>query len=255
MIDLTLDRRSSTRTPLALLAAAAALAGCALGCASSRGVPAPTGEEVLASSIAYHDPEGIWGNRALGLTIAESRPDGKDRTNKLHLEPAAERFEIERREGETVIGGVVDPEKCYWDLREGNFDAGLASSLSCESLMRTRDYYTYLWGLPMKLRDPGTRLGTVSRMTTQDGRELWRLRVTYDLGVGSDVWDLDFDPVTGALAGYRFVHGPESGGGEWVEIEGEVESGGLRLPETRRWYRIEDGEFLGEDTLVELTVE
>lgn len=254
MADLNENRCSPIRLPLAL-AAAVALAACAVGCASSRGVPGPTGEEVLERSIAYHDPEGVWGNRALGLTIAESRPDGKERTITLRLDPATERFEIERREGETLIGGQVDPEQCYWDLREGNFDAELAASLSCESLQRTRDYYTYLWGLPMKLRDPGTRLGTVSRVTTEDGRELWRLRVTYDPEVGTDVWDLDFDPATGALAGYRFVHDEATGHGEWIELAGEVASGGLRLPKTRRWYRNDGGELLGEDSLVELTVE
>ena len=112
-----------------------------------------------------------------------------------------------------------------------------------------RNYYDYLWGLPMKLRDPGTRLGAVTRVEV-DGEPRWRLRVTYDPEVGSDVWDFDFDPETYALAGYRFFHDEAAGDGEWIALDGEIEGRGLRIPQTRAWYMNVDDEFLGTDKLV-----
>jgi len=49
-----------------------------------------------------------------------------------------------------------------------------------------RNYYSYLWGMPMKLRDPGTRLDPEIRETTFEGRPVRALKFTYGAEVGSD---------------------------------------------------------------------
>jgi hypothetical protein len=130
----------------------------------------------------------------------------------------------------------------------GDFASEEVQSLSCESLRWTRDFYLYVWGLPMKLVDPGVRLGEVSRTRTEGG-DVLRLRVTFDPEVGTDVWDFDFDPRTHALVGYRFFHDEAAGDGEWIGVEGEAVGAGLRLPRTRAWYMNADDEYLGRDRL------
>lgn len=231
-----------------------AIALCSVALAGCQSLPwrgPPAAEDLLARSIAYHDPEGVWGERLLHLEILESRPDTAERTTRLTIDPTVPLFELERRQGDQVMEGRIAPGECYWNLAAGDFSSEQVNDLSCASLQRTRDYYLYLWGLPMKLRDPGTRLGPVTRVEVA-GRARFRLRVTYDPEVGTDVWHLDFDPRTWALAGYRFVHDEAAGDGEWITLEGEIEGAGLRLPRTRTWYAHADAELLGEDRLAVL---
>ena len=206
---------------------------------------------LLARSIEYHDPGAVWGSRPLALEVRESRADGTERTTRFTFDPAGTLFELDRRGGDNLLEGRIAPGKCFWNMAAGNFSSEEANNLSCESLERTRDYYTYLWGLPMKLRDPGTRLESVDRVRV-DGERRLRLRVTYDSDVGSDVWDFDFHPKTKALVGYRFFHDEAAGDGEWIALEGELEAAGLRLPRTRSWYTNAKDEYLGRDRLVDI---
>lgn len=209
----------------------------------------PAAEVLLERSIAHHDPQGLWGTRPLRLEVVETRPGAEERTTRLTIDPVASLFELERRSGDQVMEGRIAPGECFWNLVAGDFSSEQVEGLSCESLERTRDYYLFLWGLPMKLRDPGTRLGPVTRVEVA-GRRLLRLRVTWDPEVGTDVWDLEFDPHTSALVGYRFFHDEAAGDGEWIALDGELEGAGLRLPSTRTWHTNAGDELLGEDRLV-----
>lgn len=236
------------------LIALVTISWCAVAAVPAAAAEPPSAPELLAASIAFHDPDGVWDDGAFELELAETRPSGSDRETTLWIDNGAGTFRIRRAsEGHVTEGhsgqGVGQAE-CTWTL-DGSADIADAvreeKQLTCDRLTLLRNYYVYLWGLPMKLRDPGTRLGDVTE-TEVDGETVYRLRVTYDEGVGTDIWDFDFDPETSALVGYRFVHAGPDGGGEWITLEGMTEGAGLRLPKTRTWYRLE-GERLGADAL------
>ena len=57
-----------------------------------------------------------------------------------------------------------------------------------------RNYYVYLWGLPMKLLDAGTTLDPEVATTNYQDEPVQIVRVTYDPQVGSDVWYVYLDP-------------------------------------------------------------
>ncbi len=221
------------------------------GCTSVRSLFSPSPKKVLVRSIEYHDPEAVWGSRRLALEVLESRPDSSERTARFTFDPAGTLFELDRRDGGQLLEGRIAPGRCFWNMAAGNFSSEEANSLSCETLERTRDSYVYNWGLPMTLLDPGTRLGPVRRVRVTGERRL-RLRVTTDPAVGSDVWDFDFRPRTKALVGYRFFHDEAAEDGERIELEGELEAAGLRLPQTRSRYTIAADEYLGRDRLVNI---
>ena len=104
----------------------------------------------------------------------------------------------------------------------------------------------------MKLRDPGTRIDPQVLDTEFSGEPALALRVTYDPDVGSDIWYVYFDPTTSALVGYRFYYDEEANDGEYIELEGEVEGAGLRIPKARTWYTHGDNRLLGTDTLTRI---
>lgn len=215
---------------------------------------ASSAADLLARSIAWHDPEGRWAAGAWRMTISEARPEapGADQTTVLVIDNRSGRFSWRTRRDGADLEGEIQGERCMLRLN-GSTEIPEAERakhrLSCDRLRMIRNYYTYLWGLPLKLRDPGTRLDPEVRETTFEGRPVRALRVTYEEGVGSDTWYFYLDAETLALVGYRFFHDEAKGDGEFIVLDGEATGGGLRLPRQRSWFMNQDRKHLGVDTL------
>jgi hypothetical protein len=231
------------------------LAALALGLpAIAQPTEAPDAETLLARSIAYHDPEGHFLRRAHHLRFLDTRPGMPDRTAEVMIDVPGQRFKMVRRD-EHEIAGALTPEGCQWTL-DGRSEVTEAEReehrLSCERLGFMRNYYVYLWGLPMKLRDPGTHLGRVTATTFED-RPVYDLRVTYAEDVGGDIWYFYFDRASYALVGYRFYHAEAKNDGEVIYLKDELQAEGMRLPQRRTWYTHQDDKLLGTDNLLEIT--
>ncbi|MEO1369673.1 MAG: DUF6503 family protein, partial [Acidobacteriota bacterium] len=160
----------------------------------------PPADDLLARSIAHHDPGGHFLSGTWCLGFSETRPGSSDRRTEIVIDVPNGRFEMVRR-AEREIAGRLGPGLCEMTL-DGRTELTEAERgehrISCERLQLMRNYYVYLWGLPMKLRDPGTRLGEVAETTFME-REVYGLRVTYDAEVGDDTWYFYFDRGTAAL--------------------------------------------------------
>ena len=211
----------------------------------------PTAEDVLTRSSAYHDPEGVFLTRPHRLHFRETRPEGPARYADVFIDVRGESFELVRR-GEETITYRVDGEDCEalfngkGDVRD---EIREKHHLNCDRARLFRNYYTYLWGLPMKLRDPGTHLGPVNETSFQK-KPAYGLKVTYDEEVGGDIWYVYFHPKTFAMLGYRFYHDEAKGDGEYIVLSDEVSDAGLRLPSRRTWYTHQGDKKLGTDILI-----
>lgn len=255
---MTTPASRNRRGVAAAFSAAAAIL--ALGCGAP---PAPeeareSARALVERSIAYHDPGGVWDSAAVELRLVESRPDRPDRTTEIRMDAGNGRVSVTRATeeestrfetaGDRVVAREVDGET---DLDE---EAFAERGLSEEGVLRLRNYYLYLWGLPMKLRDPGAIFSEEAVPDDWEGQEALRVRVTYDPEVGGDTWYFFFDPESARLLGYRFHHDEAKNDGEYILLSGEVAGGGLRLPAKRSWYWNDDGGFLGDDEAVSLRV-
>lgn len=210
-----------------------------------------TGPELLQKSIEYHDPEGTWSKFKGTVHLTETRPKGADRETKILLDNSRSFFRIDQtREGE-VIMRVVENEECHHAVKGKEMDETLAEKfkLNCERTKLLRNYFTYLWGLPMKLTDPGTLVHNEVQVTEYQGVRCLSMKVTYDEEVGGDTWYFYFDPNTHALIGYRFYHDETKNDGEYIILKGEEKLGEMRLPKRREWYEHGTDEFLGADIL------
>jgi hypothetical protein len=210
-------------------------------------------EEVLRKSIQHHDPNGVWGKSPLHLQLRETRPGGADRETSLLIDLQAEHFELNQlRDGNRLLHRL-EKGICSYQLdgRTTITEEEIKTHrLNCERTQSMRDYYTYLWGLPMKLQDPGTQLGDKVLDTTFDDQACWGIRITYSPEVGKDIWYFYFDKKTYALIGYRFYHDEAKNDGEYILLEEEMQIGGLKLPKVRKWYTHGEEKFLGADILM-----
>lgn len=222
-------------------------------CSAGEPVADIRGDELLERTIAFHDPEGRWPRARVAVTLAESRPDGSVRSTNLYIDRPADSVLVEtEREGQAVALAFYGDEVDVDLGGEGAPSAEVAEQLRLteDQALRLRNYYLYLYGLPMKLRDPGTRVDRRVLLGTFQDRDALVLRVTYDPEAGSDTWLFYVDPETFEMFGYRFFHDEAAGDGEYITLEGLAEVGGLRLPKTRIWYRNQGGELLGTDDIV-----
>jgi hypothetical protein len=222
--------------------------------AAASGAEVPSADDLLASSIGRHDPGDNWSSGRYRMVLRESRPDGTNRDTSIVVDNGRGSFELNSQRDGAHLTGSLGPDGCTW-LLNGSTDFSEADRehyrLTCERLERIRNYYVYLWGLPMKLRDPGTRLGKVVEKSFGEASAL-ELRVTYDDEVGGDIWYFYFDPSSHDLIGYRFYHDEAANDGEYIVLEEVLDEGGLRLPRARTWYTHQEDKLLGIDTLMSI---
>jgi hypothetical protein len=121
--------------------------------------------------------------------------------------------------------------------------------LAPTQVLTRRNFFLYLLGLPMKLRDPGTRLDPVAKETVFQGASVYELRVTYEEGVGKDTWYFYLDPKTCALVGHRFYHDGAARDGEYAVLNDEIAGQGMRVPRVRKWHKNQDGEWFITHTI------
>ena len=222
----------------------------------SRTLTEESADSLLARSIRFHDPHGVWGTRSHILQIAESRPGGDTYHTRMTVSPQNGDFDYQQTRGKTKISlRLANRSFSYSYLGEEKFSDSLATRLGIteEATLRLRDYYTYLYGLPMKLRDPGATVVPEVYRVFFAGREMLEVTVRYpadDTGQ-SHVWRFYFHPETAELKGYGFYDvAGGAGSGEFIELNGRAYVDGMLLPAERSWYMTKDRLFLGTDAIL-----
>lgn len=216
-------------------------------------------QELVARSIAYHDPQGVWQKKSVRLQFTLSMAgDGSERSGEILIDHVHDLFEAEldraghhiyyRVQGQDITVKVDGHEDIDPEVRR-------QLGLDREGGLALRNYYTFLYELPSNLEMPGTHIHPEVKETEFAGRPALEITVTYDPEVGSDEWHLYFEPETAALIGSRFQHGDDPSSGEYIIYSGEVHADGLRLPKSSEWHMTSDDRLLGTDTVESIEVE
>ncbi|NNE68879.1 MAG: hypothetical protein HKN29_00795 [Rhodothermales bacterium] len=210
-------------------------------------------EQLVDRSIAFHDPDGHWYGRAHRIDLGEKRPDGFVRMTSMRLDPVANSFGVRQDRGEDVVEGYLDPENCAATVNGVIPDSTHTQRyrLGCpDGLAWWREYYAFMHGMPMKLKDDGTVIHPSVTDTTFLDKPVQQIKVTYDPEVGSDIWYFYFDPETAEMVGSRFYHDEAANDGEYIDYDGLVEADGMRLTRSIHWYTNSEGRYLGTDSLM-----
>ena len=212
---------------------------------------------LLKKSIAYHDPNNQWSTFAGEFDIVMEMPDNPKRISHITIKLSEEYFKVKATRDTLVTEYTVDKGKCTISLN-GKTDLSKAelfsNNLSCERANMYKDYYTYLYGLPMKLKDKGTNISETVKRKTFKGKEYLVLKATYDEAVGSDVWYFYFDPESFAMEIYQFFKTDENGklkpeSGEYIMLSDTETINQVKIPKERAWYYNKDDAYLATDTL------
>ncbi|MHA7128567.1 DUF6503 family protein [Algoriphagus namhaensis] len=204
-------------------------------CSISQKSEPQTGPELIQASIAYHDPDGIWRDFKGTFSIQDSLPTGRE----------SRRYDVSFDNTKSkLIYRKDDLHFIVWGDSVQVFDGEVTE----ERAKMLRNYYSYLWGLPMKLNDPGTQIENQVREEQLNGKTYQVVRVPYE----KDTWYFYLEPKTYRLAAYKFYQDEPNQKGEIIYLEGEREYRSMKIPANRSWYRTEKTEFLALDKLLEI---
>lgn len=196
---------------------------------------AQTPEEVLQKAVKYHDPMGEWKSLKATFIFSETRPDGEDRKTILELDNSKNWHKINRNNEEIYeVNGAGEVK-----VLKGENDAERGKTL--------RNYYVYLWGLPMKLLDKGTPMANKIITRNIDGIKHIGLEVTYE----NETYTYFFDLSNFRMVAYQFYKNDDTGIGEFISLKGEEKVGNMRIPKERSWYELPENKYLGTDILTE----
>ena len=206
------------------------------------------GKELLEKSIEYHDPNSKWSQFNGSFNVSMKSPSRPLRTSNIVIDLTGSFFELSVQIGENQWKASLLDEDCdllFNDSREISTEIEKEFRLNCKRAKMYRDYYTYLYGLPMKLKDPGTLIDPLISQKSIEGISYWVLKVEYDPSVGSDTWYFYFDTETFALKRYQFFHDESKNDREYIILDDEIEIEGILMPKNRSWYYNSDNTFLG----------
>ncbi len=212
-----------------------------------------TGPQLLEKTISYHDPNRNWNNFKGKMAIIMTTPKSETRRTDLEFNLPARYFKSNVRKGNHTVDYIIDKGKCKLFLNNSpviadNYRDSL--QITCERAKMMKDYYTYLYGLPMKLKDSGTIIDEKVSKRTFKGKEYLVLKVKYDEAVGKDTWYFYFDPTTFRMEVYQFYHDESKNDGEYILLSEEMVVNGIKMPKVRAWYYNKDDKYLGTDDLV-----
>lgn len=190
-----------------------------------------TAEQILNKSLKYHDPKGEWRSFNHQLSFVSERPSGADRKSTVIINNNKGLFEL--KEDNNNMGIVMD--SCFL----------IPSGKTCDQVKRTRNYYLYLWGLPMKLKDEGTILDPKVKEEQFEDFDCYLIRVPYE----EDIWFFYIDKSTFAMKAYMFLKDELLRKGELIYLDEEEKIGNMRIPKKRKWVTMPDQKVLGTDIL------
>ena len=210
-----------------------------------------TGTQLLDKAIEYHDPNGNWSTFSGTFNVTMKTSTKSDRHSIIRVDLPNEYFNLFATQDKTSYSYILDKEKCqiYYNSNIATDKEKTANKLSCERAKMYQNYYTYLYGLPMKLKDAGTIIDENIILKEFNGKNYLVLKVTYEKEVGKDTWYFYFDPATYAMEVYQFYHEEDKNDGEFILLSGLETVNGIKLPKERAWYYNKESKYLGTDIL------
>jgi hypothetical protein len=211
-----------------------------------------TGKELLEKAIKFHDPNGNWETFKGAFAVTMETFKRPKRVSEISIDLPKQRFSVKAATGKNTTEYNIDKDsvQIVFNGDENPSEEILKKNkLSKARAKMYQNYYTYLYGLPMKLKDPGAIIHDEVMLDKFLGDNYYVLKVTYDEKVGEDVWYFYFDTKTYQMMYYQFYHDEEKLDGEYISLDGIERVGGIKMPKTRAWYYNKNQQYLGTDVL------
>lgn len=209
-----------------------------------------SGAEVIAKSISYHDPNSNWNSFQGEFTLELEMPDKPSRKSIITIDLPKEYFNLTTEQDGEMSVREITGDNCKYIDASSEIITSTTDHEDCARTLMFKNYYSYLYGLPMKLKDDGTHINSSVKKLTFKGKEYLVVQVTYDESIGTDVWHFYFDSSSYAMEVYQFFKGGKEKTGEYILLSGLQTINGIKMPKDRAWYYNKDDGYLGTDRMI-----
>ena len=210
------------------------------------------GNQLLEKAIQFHDPNNRWSSFNGTLYVNMETPKRPMRTSVIKINLPQEYFYVSAKRDTITTEYLVEKGNCSFTLngkKELSEEEQKTFNVNCDRANLYKNYYTYLYGLPMKLKDKGTVIHEKVKAKKFKGKDYLVLKVTYDENVGKDTWYFYFNPKTHAMEIYQFFKDESKNDGEYILLSGLEDINGIKMPKNRAWYYNNNDGYLGTDYL------
>lgn len=210
-----------------------------------------TGTKLLEKSIQFHDPNNNWPSFKSELYVTMQTPKTVNRESKISINLPNQYFSVVAKTDTIITEFIVDKNEIRFSLngdKNPSEEQKKQFSLTEERANLYKNYYTYLYGLPMKLKDKGTIISEKIEIKNFKGKEYLVLKVTYPKEIGKDTWYFYFNPKTYAMEVYQFFKDTKDSG-EYILLSGLETINDIKMPKIRAWFYNKDNVYLGTDFL------
>ncbi|MFT5761947.1 MAG: hypothetical protein ACI8WA_001071 [Polaribacter sp.] len=211
-----------------------------------------TGKQLLEKAIQYHDPSGNWNTFKGTLLVTMETPNSPKRESEIKIDLPNQFFSVKAKSGKNESEYIVEKDSVQILFNGDKNPSGEVlkkNKLSKERAKMYQNYYTYLYGLPMKLKDEGAIIHDKVEAKIFKGKQYLVLKVTYKKEVGKDTWYFYFNPKTFAMEVYQFFHDESKNDGEYILLTKEETINGIKMPKNRAWFMNINNKHLGTDIL------
>ncbi|WP_340073971.1 DUF6503 family protein [Leptobacterium sp. I13] len=208
---------------------------------SKKDVPL-TAQEIIERSIEYYHMED-WGSFSGKFKISQTIPEAKEEDEAfitlLEFDNSKQYFRLERPSLEQIFGvkdGVL--------FAEVKGEDALHKDVSELNITSMKSYWTYLLGIPAKLKDPGSVPNDTIKKVSFREKDHWLVTIPYE----KETWSFYFNSNTYALQKACFIMNQNPSYGNCIEFEKEIEVNNIKFQQEQHWYDL-DGKKLGEEVI------
>lgn len=210
-------------------------------------------EDSLTDFIKKADPEGLFEQTTFNLRIQEPRIQTPERFSEVLFNYETGAFVLNRkREDKTVsysINEKGNPEIALDGCKRVSDADKLKYGLDPDRNRNYRNYYQYLYGLPMILQDKGKFSFVSSSETVFKDQKAMEYTFQLTTPIFSSIWKTTFLQ-NGTLTKLDFYNMVNPNEGEYIIFDGTYQNESITIPRFRHWYSKKENEYLGSDIIV-----
>ncbi len=191
-------------------------------------------DEIISKSIDFHDPHQSWCtfHATMNFESSFSWNDSIPEHMELTFDNKQQYFNYLNHDRKVDLHYY--PDSCSKASTNGD----------CGGYSWTYGFYPYIWGLPMKLQDPGIKPEKEFRKMVFNNESVYEVQVNYK---AENFWfyfnDDDFQ-----LEAFKFIKNDTTGKGEIVVLKNLKEVNGIKFPQHRTWLHL-DSSLIGVNEL------
>lgn len=209
---------------------------CAVLSIQCSSIKTKTAQDIVEASIKFHDPKNKWANLNAEFLFESKFSFNDSVPEELQVTIDVQKNDFQYHNLDRKVNIQYPQESCIILQGEG----------TCEGYRWTKNFYTYVWGLPMKLQDSEARIQEGFSSDTINNIPLNVVAVHYE----NENFKFYFDQKSSELKFFSFIKNNAEKHGEFIELRGLFEYNEIKFPAVKEWRESDSKKLIGTNEVI-----